>query len=155
MDEYRKFKDLVDMYFELRDEKMLEEIRKHIDVRKSIRRTFIKELDYEERYVEVFSIKDQIKIGTNILNRETHKKYSSYKAIWILIYTSDEAIKQILKNADNIALNDMMYEIKKVLGNNYSNSSTHFKPGSNKKFTNIGKKRAFKKLYKRCKKNIK
>lgn len=152
IEEYRNFKYMVDAYLELRDENLLKEIRKIIDTKKSIRRQLIKELDNNERYIEVFCIEDQVKIGINILNRESHRKYSTYKTVWILFYMSNKAIGEILKNVDSKALNDVIYEIKNIVKNDYRNMSEYFKPRTNKKFSKIGLKRAFKKLYRKCSK---
>lgn len=153
IEEYRNFKYLVDAYLELRDKNLLKEIREKLNTKKSLRIAFIKELDYHERYIEVFDNEHQIKIGLNILNREKNRKYSAYKSAWLLFYMSKQAIKELLKNIDESVLNDIGYEIKNIIRD--GTTSKHFKPGTNKKFSKIGQKIALIRFYRICKKYIK
>ena len=152
LDEYRSFKYLVDTYLETRDEKSLKKIRQIIETKKSIRREFTKELHENERYIEIFSTEDQIKIGINILRRESHRKYSTFIAVWILFYMHKKAVNEIFKNIDSKAVNDVVFEIKNILKNDYWTHDKHYKPGTNRKFSRIGERLALIQLYRRCKK---
>ena len=153
IEEYKNFKYLVDEYLELRDKNLLKEIREKLNKRKSLRREFIKELDDNERYIEVFDNEHQIKIGLNILNREKNRKYSAYKSAWLLFYMSKQAINEIFKNVDESILNDIGYEIKNIIKD--GTTSKHFKPGTNKQLSKIGQKIALRRFYRICIKYIK
>ena len=151
LEEYRNFKCLVDNYLKTRHRKLLKEIRLIISTKKSLRRKFIKELHDNERYIEIFSTEDQIKIGINILKRESNRKYSTFIAVWILFYMSKKAVNEVFKNIDYIAVNDVVFEIKNILKNDHGTCEKHYKPGTNKKFSRTGEKLAWIKLYIRCK----
>lgn len=157
--EYWKLTNTIDAYLETGNCQMLASIQNCIKTKEGCREKLIKDLlEYHERYIQVFSTDDQVKIVSDLVAQIKQREYLAHRASWILAYVSDKALNQILSNADDVALVKIMYEIKRhirVIGNRLCDSSTYFWLHSTNIFSRMGERMMWRNLYRKCKRNLK
>lgn len=158
-EEYRELTNTIDAYLETNNPKTLLSIQNCIKTKEGFREKLIEDLvEYtHERYIEVFSTNDQIKIVSDLVAKIKETEYLAFRVCWILPYVSDKALDKILSTADDIALVKIMHEIKdivRVIGHRLCDSSTYFWLRSTNIFSRMGERMIWHKLYRKCKKNL-
>lgn len=155
-EEYRNFKNSIEVCLKTGDNQLLNDICSKFDEDSSLKEKIIKELEYEGEYIVLFTDKEQVEIVSKIVEMIKNEQYSAFKAAWILIYVSEEALVEILRNADNRALVKIMGEIQKniqLIGKRFCDTDRASK--STNFFSRIGERIEWLKLYKKCEKNFK
>lgn len=157
--EYRELTNMIDAYLETGNRQTLASIQDCIVTKEGCRGKLMEDLgESHERYIQVFSTDDQVKIVSDLAAQIKQREYLAYRVSWILPYVSDKALDQILSNADDVALVKIMYEIKghiRAIGNRFCDSSTYFWLHSTNIFSRMGERMMWRKLYRKCQRNLK
>lgn len=157
--EYRELTNMIDAYLETGNRQTLASIQDCIVTKEGCREKLMEDLEEShERYIQVFSTDDQVKIVSDLAAQIKQREYLAYRVSWILPYVSDKALDQILSNADDVALVKIMYEIKghiRAIGNRFCDSSTYFWLHSTNIFSRMGERMTWRKLYRKCQRNLK
>lgn len=156
--EYREFTNTIDAYLETGNRQTLANIQDCIETKKGCREMLMEDLEKRyERYIQVFSTDDQVKIISDLVAQIKHNEYLAFRVSWMLPYVSDKALDQILINADDVALVKIMNEIKdhiRIIGNRFCDSSTYFWLHSTNVFSRLGERMTWRKLYRKCQRNL-
>ena len=113
---------------------------------------------YHERYIQVFSTGDQVKIVSDLVVQIKQREYLAYKVSWMLPYVSDKALNTILSNADKVVLERIMDEIRdniRAIGNRSCDLHAFYWLHSTNVFSRMRERMTWWKLYKKCKRNLK
>lgn len=157
--EYRELTNMIDAYLETGNRQTLASIQECIVTKEGCREKLMEDLvESHERYIQVFSTDDQVKIVSDLAAQIKQREYLAYRVSWMLPYVSDKALDQILSNADDVALVKIMYEIKghiRAIGNRFCDSSTYFWLHSTNIFSRMGERMTWRKLYRKCQRNLK
>lgn len=157
--EYRKLTSTIDAYLETGNRQTLASIQDCIETKEGCRERLMEDLvEGHERYIQVFSTDDQVKIVSDLAAQIKQKEYLAFRVSWMLPYVSDKALEQILINADDVALVKIMNKIKghiRAIGNRFCDSSTYFWLHSTNIFSRMGERMTWCKLYRKCKRNLK
>ena len=157
-DEYREFTNTVDAYLETGNRQTLTSIQDTIKTKEGCRERLMEDLiNYHERYIQVFSTDDQIVIVSDLEAQIKQREYLAYSVSWMLPYVSDKSLNQILTNADDVALVKIMNAIAgniRAIGNRLCDSSTYFWLHTTNIFSRMGERMMWRKLYRKCKRNL-
>ena len=156
--EYRELKNSIDAYLETDNRQTLVSIQNCIETNEECRKKIIKELmEYHERYIQVFSVDDQVKIVSNLVAQIKQEDHLAYRISWLLPYVSEQALEKILSTADDVALVKIMHEIKRhirVIGNRLCDSPTYFWLDTTNIFSRMCEKIMWRNLYRKCERNL-
>lgn len=158
--EYRELTSKIDAYLETGNRQTLASIQDCIETKEGCRQRLMEDLVeyHHERYIQVFSTDDQVKIVSDFAAQIKQREFLAYRVSWMLAYVSDKALDQILSNADDVALVKIMEEIKdhiRVIGKRFCDSSTYFWLHSTNIFSRMGERMMWRKLYRKCQRNLK
>lgn len=156
--EYRELTNMIDAYLETGNRQTLASIQDCIVTKEGCREKLMEDLvEGYERYIQVFSTDDQVKIVSDLAAQIKQREYLAYRVSWMLPYVSDKALNQILSNADDVALGKIMYEIKgnNINANRFCDSYTYFWRHSTNIFSRMRERMTWRKLYRMCQRNLK
>ena len=156
--EYRELTNSIDVYLHTGNCQTLASIQKCIKTKEGLRKKLMEDLlGDHNRYIQVFSTDDQVKIVSDLAAQIKQDENLAYTVSWMLPFVSEKALNQILSTADDVVLVKIMHEIKghiRAIGHRLCDYSTFYWLHTTNIVSRIDERITWRKIYRKCERNL-